>query len=281
MQLHFDQRLNAAQYQYWTPEWAAIELVEKFFPHLSASDLVLEPSCGLGAFLKAIPGEIPAIGVELDPDVAEACRQNTGRKVITGDFRSVELPEGITAAVGNPPFAVRTIGAFLQRITHLADCRTCGLLLPAYAMQTHNTVERWRAHWSMRAEIIPRRLFPRLRLPLMFVLFEKNHRRDMVGFALYDQAVQVDRMAGFAKEILAGGVARKNTWRALVDAVLGELGEAGLPEIYSAILTRSAGVGTPTVRRMYELMAPRSCFGRTGSAGWRNWPNAQAGDARS
>lgn len=238
MQLHFDQQLNAARYQYFTPEWAALELVDKFFPNLSCNDLVLEPSCGLGAFLKAIPDEIPAVGVELDPDVAAACRENTGRAIITGDFTSVELPEGITQVVGNPPFAVRTISAFLHRITHLADCRTCGLLLPAYAVQTHNTVERWRAHWSMRAEIIPRRLFPRLRLPLMFVLFEKNPSRNMVGFALYDQAVQIGKLAGFAKEILCTGMQRKNTWRALVDTVLAELGEADLEQIYAAIEPR-------------------------------------------
>jgi hypothetical protein len=265
MQLHFDQRLNAARCQYFTPEWACLELVEKFFPNLNKSDLVLEPSCGLGAFLKAIPGDVPAIGVELDPVVAETCRRNTCREIITGDFCSVILPEGITKVIGNPPFAVRTISAFLHRITHLADCRTCGLLLPAYAMQTHNTVERWRAHWSLRAEIIPRRLFPRLRLPLMFVLFEKNRSRNMVGFALYDQAVQVDRMAGFAKEILAGGVPRKNTWRALVDAVLDELGEASLDEIYAAIEPRRP---TPNawwkekVRQVLQLHSVRVSQGR-------------------
>jgi site-specific DNA-methyltransferase (adenine-specific) len=265
MQLHFDQRLNIEQYQYWTPEWAAIELIEKFFPHLNGSDLVLEPSCGLGAFLKAIPGDVPAIGVEIDPNVAEICRQNTGRRVITGDFRSVELPEGITAAIGNPPFAVSTISAFLHRITHLADCRTCGFLLPAYAMQTHNTVERWRVHWSMRAEIIPRRLFPRLRLPLMFVLFQKDRCRNMIGFALYDQAVQVDRMAGFAKEILAHGVPRKNTWRALVDAVLAEFGEANLEEIYAAIEPRRPTPNTwwkEKIRQVCQLHCIRVAPGR-------------------
>jgi hypothetical protein len=56
--------------QYMTPEWAASELVERFFPSLSADDFVLEPTCGRGAFLKAIPDEVPAVGVELDPALA-------------------------------------------------------------------------------------------------------------------------------------------------------------------------------------------------------------------
>lgn len=265
MQLHFDKVRNAARYQYFTPEWAAVELVDKFFPYLSPADVVLEPSCGMGAFLKAIPAEIPAIGVELDPAVAELARKNTGRPIITGDFTTVALPAGITQVVGNPPFAVRTIGQFLARISQLADCKSCGLLLPAYAMQTHNTVERWREYWSMRAEIIPRRLFPRLRLPLMFVLFTKNKNRSMVGFALYDQAVQFGNLAPFAKEILIAGKPGRNTWRALVDAVLEELGEADLKQIYDAIEPRRPTVNAwwrEKVRQVLQIHAMRVAPGR-------------------
>jgi hypothetical protein len=264
VQLHLDPSENAARYQYWTPEWAAVELVEKFFPDLSPRDLVLEPSCGLGAFLKAIPESVPAIGVELDPSVAEEARTNTGRE-ITGDFTSVALPAGITAVVGNPPFAVHTIGQFLARISQLAECKSCGLLLPAYAMQTHNTVERWREKWSMRAELIPRRLFPRLRLPLIFVLFERSRSRSMVGFALYDQAVQFDRLTPFAREILTNGEAKKNTWRALVDSVLLDLGEADLEDIYRAVEPRRP---TPNawwrekIRQVLQLHAIRVSPGR-------------------
>jgi hypothetical protein len=236
MQLNLDNTLNVTQYQYFTPEWAAAELVERFFSHLTSNDLVLEPSCGLGAFLKAIPGDVPATGVEIDPEVAERCRGNTGRPVITGDFRRVALPQGVTNVVGNPPFSVRLIGSFLCRITQLPECRFCGLLLPAYAMQTHNTVERWREHWSMRAEIIPRRLFPRLRLPLMFVLFTKDRCRNMTGFALYDHAVQFDKMSSLAREILTNGRPRRGVWAVLVDEVLEKLGnEANLTEIYATV----------------------------------------------
>lgn len=41
--------------QYFTPEWAAMEIVEEFFGKFNNNDRVLEPSCGKGSFLKAVP----------------------------------------------------------------------------------------------------------------------------------------------------------------------------------------------------------------------------------
>ena len=84
--------------QWFTPEWAAQALVERYFPGLSSSDFVVEPSCGAGAFLKAIPDEVPVVGVEIAPELA---RQNTGRHVITGDFATATLPSSVTAAIEN------------------------------------------------------------------------------------------------------------------------------------------------------------------------------------
>jgi len=267
VQLSFHEEQNRARYQFWTPEWAAIELVDRFFPDLKPTDLVLEPSCGLGAFLKAIPADVPAIGVEIDPFVSEQCRENTGRRVITGDFISIALPEGITVAVGNPPFSVPLIQSFLHRLVNLPELQRCGLLLPAYALQTHNTVERWRSNWSLRAELIPRRLFPRLRLPLLFVKFIRDQRRDMIGFALYDQAVDIDKMPSRYKEVLTFGRPRQGAWRALVTEVLGELGEADLGAIYAAIEPRRP---TPNawwrekVRQVLQLH-----FIRVGNGRWK------------
>ena len=43
--------------QWMTPAWAAAELVERHFADLTADDLVIEPSCGRGAFLHAIVRE--------------------------------------------------------------------------------------------------------------------------------------------------------------------------------------------------------------------------------
>lgn len=100
-QLNYERKAELSQW--FTPEWAAAMLVEKYFSSLSGSDLVLEPSCGRGAFLKAIPEHVPVVGVEIDPQLAQIARDTTGRRVITGDFNTVNLPEGVTAIVGNPP----------------------------------------------------------------------------------------------------------------------------------------------------------------------------------
>lgn len=226
--------------QYFTPEWAASELVERFFADLGPSDLVVEPSAGLGAFLKALPASVPAFGVEIDPEVAQRARENTGREILTGDFCMVPLPPGVTAMVGNPPFHVPTIDRFIKRAgVILPEGGRCGFLLPAYAMQTHNTVMEWHRHFSLAAEVIPRRLFPRLRLPLLFVMFTREEQRKMIGFALYREAVEVDRMDPDARRVIEDGRPRRGVWRALVEATLEKLGgEADLSAIYSAIEPR-------------------------------------------
>src|SRR3546814_16205788 len=86
-----------------TPLYAAERLVERHFPDLGAKDLVLEPSCGIGAFLRAIPATTSAIGVEIDPERAAIARKRSGRPVITGDFCSVHIYARPTAILGTPP----------------------------------------------------------------------------------------------------------------------------------------------------------------------------------
>ena len=44
--------------QFFTPDWAAEALVEQHFGDLGLFDRVVEPSCGGGAFLRALP--VPA-----------------------------------------------------------------------------------------------------------------------------------------------------------------------------------------------------------------------------
>ncbi|WP_223271135.1 hypothetical protein [Pseudomonas putida] len=53
--------------QYPTPAWAAAAIVRKNFSHLSAKDFVLEPTCGPGRFLQAVPQYVPALGIEIEP----------------------------------------------------------------------------------------------------------------------------------------------------------------------------------------------------------------------
>lgn len=104
--------------QYMSPAWAAQELVDRHFADLTPADLVIEPSCGRGVFLQAIPEDVPALGVEIDPALAADAVRLTGRRVLVGDFCAVELPRP-TVIVGNPPFVATTIEAFLARASAL------------------------------------------------------------------------------------------------------------------------------------------------------------------
>lgn len=70
--------------QFPTPAWVADALYRQHFSHLGANDLVLEPGCGPGRFLQVIPPHVPAIGIDIDPDMVERARGRTGRKVLLG-----------------------------------------------------------------------------------------------------------------------------------------------------------------------------------------------------
>jgi len=98
---------------------------------LSSSDLVVEPSCGAGAFLKAIPDEVPVVGVKIDPELAEIAQQNTGPHVITGDFATATLPSSVTADIGKASAPYGDCSAGRDRSGHRAhnDLRKDLLLL--------------------------------------------------------------------------------------------------------------------------------------------------------
>lgn len=219
--------------QHMTPDWAALELVEQFFGDLGASDLVIEPSCGRGAFLRALPREVPAIGVELDPELAAAAR-TTGRRIVVGDFRMVDLPCA-TAIIGNPPFSVSLVEQFLERAWQLLpmDGRV-GFILPCFILQTASTVERIAEHWSMRQHLIPRNLFVRINHPLCFAQLTKGTARGLVGFALFGELHAVSRLQARYRELLANG--EGSVWSAVVRAALEALGgRAELKQLYREI----------------------------------------------
>lgn len=224
-------------HQWFTPEWAAEELIAKFFPSLGVADLVIEPSCGRGAFLKAIPIVAEAIGVEIDPILAEEARCNTGREILCGDFTQISLPPA-SAIVGNPPFDMKMIDRFLRRAYGLLPNEgRCGFILPAYALQTPTRLLKWNRHWSVSQTLLPRTLFQRARLPLLFVLFEKGcGPRRLVGFTLYHEANDINGMPNWAKAILIHGEPKRQTWRVVVEVALRKIGGRGtLTEIYHAM----------------------------------------------
>ena len=220
--------------QHFTPDWAALELVERFFGDLDAGDMVIEPSCGRGAFLRALPASVPALGVEIDPDVAAEATRTSGRKVVVGDFRMVDLPQA-TAIIGNPPFSVDLVQQFLDRAWHLlpTDGRV-GFILPCYVLQTASTVDRLAQHWSMRQHLIPRNLFGRINHPLCFVQLTKGITRGLVGFALFGELHAVNQLQARYRQLLANG--EGSVWTAVVRAALEVLdGRAQLQKIYREI----------------------------------------------
>lgn len=221
--------------QYPTPAWVAEALVERYFSHLDSGDCVIEPSCGPGAFLAAIPEHVQAVGVEIDAMVAQEAARNTGRRILTGDFRSIQLDVQPTVVIGNPPFNMKVIDGFLER-SHalLPEGGRVGFILPAYAFQTAARVADYSERWSLMQEMIPRNIYPGLSLPLVFAMFSKDRRRTMLGFALYREVADVLGMPEpYRASLSAGG---GPVWRESVSAALLALGgEADVQSIYAEI----------------------------------------------
>lgn len=254
--------------QFMTPEWAAEALIEQFFPELTTRDTVIEPSCGTGAFLKGIPQHVPAIGVEIDAKLAAEARANSGRQIIVGDFRAVEIPSP-TAIIGNPPFDMNLFDEFLHRArTILPSGGRCGFLLPAYAVQTPSRVLRWKEHWSIDQTLVPRTLFQRLSLPLVFLMFAKERPCILTGFALYEEAQDFTSMPKATKLILQHGRPGMGAWQAVTAEAIHRLGgEADLSDIYDAVAPQRP-TGNPWWKEKIRQTLQRH-FVNAGRGRWR------------
>lgn len=261
-----DESNREALGQYFTPAWVAEALLETYFPDLGLCDRVVEPSCGPGAFLSALPDHVNAVGVEIDPALAERARANTGRPVILGDFLTTELPFAPTAMIGNPPFKQATIQSFLDRAwSLLPDEGRCGFILPVYAFQTASVVDHLAQRWHLRQDLIPRNIFPGLKLPLCFAVLTKGAKRGLVGFSLYHETVQVTRLQRRYRELLVSGEA--SAWRAVVRAAFeARGGTATLAELYEDIegaRPTANAFWKPKVRQIVQ-----GCARRVGHATW-------------
>lgn len=251
--------------QYMTPDWAAAELVARYFPQLSLCDRVVEPSCGRGAFLRAVPDYVPMVGIEIDPELAARARASSGRAVIVGDFRTTQIPLAPTLVLGNPPFQHGLVMEFLERaFTLLPDEGKVGFILPAFVFQTASTVHRLSERWHMQQDMLPRNLFTGLSHPLCFAVLTKGARRGLVGFALYHEAHAVNRLQARYRALL--GEATRSVWAAVTLAALEALGgEADLPDLYREI---AGARPTPNrfwrekVRQQLQLVAVRVAAGR-------------------
>lgn len=235
--------------QYFTPVWAAEALVERFFPDLCVTDVVIDPSCGDGRFLQAIPQEVLAIGVEIDPAVAKLARTRTSRRVLVGDFLTIPLDVSPTVIVGNPPFRAMLIDGFLDRAHRLLpEDGRLGMVLPAHLFQTAGRVAEYAECWSIRQELIPRNLFPQLSIPLVFGLFIRSRRRTLVGFALYRETAAIQKLADWVRDLLEGEATPKSVWYEVLVRALAQLGgRATLDRIYRAIEGRR-----PTSNRFWK-----------------------------
>lgn len=221
--------------QYPTRAWFAERIIEHYFPRLDQQSLVIDAGCGPGAFLSAIPAEVPAFGIDIDARMCDQARANTGRPVLHGDFRNLPINMTPTLIVGNPPFNAKTVDGFLDRSYELLpEGGVVGFVLPAYLFQTANTVARYAERWSLRQDLIPRNVFQNLSLPILFAIFTKDRRRSLVGFAFYQEVADVQKLPQPYRDALnatSGAI-----WLQIVDLALLRLGgEAGLPAIYDEI----------------------------------------------
>lgn len=223
--------------QYFTPTWAASMLVQRHFPNLGPQDVVLEPSCGDGRFLMAIPDNVKAYGVELDPDMACRARANSGRDIVLGDFLSVDLPVTPTVVIGNPPYRADLIDGFIDRCYDLIDYDgRIGFLLPVYYLQTASKVVDLNRRFSMTQELLPRNLFHRLACPIMWVNFVKVRKTSLSGFFLYAELDSLSDMKKDIKALFVGNEARAHCWKDAVQVALESCGgSASLAEIYQRV----------------------------------------------
>lgn len=252
--------------QYFTPPWLASAIVDRYFGWLGTDDVVCEPSCGMGAFLNALPDDVNAFGVEIDGALAERCRALTGRDVIVGRFETAPLPMRPTAILGNPPFATRVIEAFLDR-SHslLPHDDVAGFILPAYFLQTAGRVVQYARRWSLETEMIPRNVYPGLSKPLVFTLFRKNAARRMVGMAFYFEAAAVAQLPEEIKTLFCEQGAP--LWPRVVERALIALGGRGsLKEIYRAV-EGNRPTETPFWREQIRKVLQQS-FRRVGPGEW-------------
>lgn len=266
---------NTALDQYMTPTWAAEALVESFFPELSPTSRVVEPSCGDGRFLLALPHQVPGIGVEIDPQLADRARSNTGRRIIEGDFLSADVGQP-THIIGNPPFNAELVDAFLNRAHQLMDDGgTVGFVLPVFLFQTASRMVGYNRRWSLRQNLIPRNIFEQMQKPLLFATFVKETNRSIHGFFLYHETHAVRQLKRQYRLMFLGNASRASLWGEVVEQALVNLGgEASLEAIYAEIEGKRPYEGNAFWKAQIRKVL-RQVAVRTGDKRWaliRNQP---------
>lgn len=262
--------------QYDTPRWVAQTIVEHCGLARWSSGLVIEPACGTGSFLHAVPAHLQAIGVEIDEERAAEAARATGRTVVVGDFRQVTLPERAQCLIGNPPFDAQLVAQFMQRAHTLLEPEgfVC-FILPAYLFQTSSKVLAYREKWSLYQQLMPRNLFPNLKLPLVLARFVKDGRRLLHGFFLYEETADTNAMPAAVKATLQASAKPGSVWRhAVHEALCGLGGSATTAQIYRAIEPKRP-TGNPWWKeQIRKVLQTHAGFVRAGDA-WTLASDAQ------
>lgn len=225
--------------QYLTPPWASSLLVEQFFPELSATSFVLEPTCGEGSFLSALPECVPAIGVEIDPMLAERARENTGRTIHVADALEFTPECDVSHVIGNIPFSTHFLDSLLEKaLDYTQDSARVGLILSAHQMQTSSRVVRWAKNYSISSFMLPRDIYKGLSKPLVFGIFTKEVQRAMIGMALFFETAELKQLPKEIQRIF-NSQGRGSVWGRVIEAALIACGgTASLQQIYRYVEPR-------------------------------------------
>lgn len=268
--------------QYFTPCWVAEAIIDEHFSDLKVGSTVIEPSCGDGSFLHALPEHVNAIGIEIDPRWAEVARRQSGRHVLLGDFLKVPLPAKVDALVGNPPFKADLIAAFLDRAHPLlAEGGKFGMILPAYIFQTSSKVMTMAERWSISQSLLPRNLFPGLSMPLVFSMFTKEQHRRLFGFFLYQETAEVAALAKQTRAVLESGARPGSVWRQAVHAAFDDiqLDEAPLDALYRALEGRRPSANPHFRAKVRQTLQRYSEFKCVDRGVWGRHPLAEVAHA--
>ncbi|GAB0154395.1 hypothetical protein MnBA_37950 [Marinobacterium sp. BA1] len=222
--------------QVFTPRWFSDLIIRREYGWLGREHCVVEPTCGTGSFLQAIPSHVSAIGVEIDPVLAARAKAATPHRVIQGDFRTVELPGEVDLVIGNPPFCMDFVDDLLERSWELLRHEgQVALILPAYTWQTANRVCRYAKKWSISSASIPRNIFTQLKQPLVWARFIKDDARTLVGFMFYEEVNAVNCLPEKYRQIFISQDSAP-LWPRVVEEALVDLGgEGDLSEIYRIV----------------------------------------------
>ncbi len=102
-------------------------------------------------------------------------------------------------------------------------------------------------------EALPRSIFPRLRIPVVFARFEKREARTLVGFALFDECLAFGQLSARVRHLLTHG--RSPVWREVVyDAIKANGGSASLSTLYESIEKRR-----PTPNQFWREKIRQTC----------------------